>query len=96
MQSWKLLAALAYGTAVESFGQLLVACCKQRLDTVPEQLRPFVMEKVSNVIRLLKLSNAEDTFIGNDLIRGVSGGERKRVTIAEMIMGVARVLVLGT
>ena len=59
-------------------------------------LRTAAQHRVSNIIRILKLSNAEDTFIGDDLIRGVSGGERKRVTIAEMIMGMARVLVLGT
>lgn len=29
------------------------------------------------------LSHTRDTIIGNDLIRGVSGGERKRVSIAE-------------
>ncbi|KAF4987866.1 hypothetical protein FDECE_15275 [Fusarium decemcellulare] len=32
------------------------------------------------------LSHAADTKVGNDFIRGVSGGERKRVSIAEMIL----------
>lgn len=27
-----------------------------------------------------------DTNVGNDFVRGVSGGERKRVTIAEAIL----------
>ncbi|GBG35303.1 ABC transporter G family member 31, partial [Hondaea fermentalgiana] len=38
------------------------------------------------VIRNLALSNAADTIVGNDLLRGVSGGEKKRVTSAEMMM----------
>ena len=63
---------------------------------MPEQLRGAQERKAGNIIRMLKLSNAENTFIGDDLIRGVSGGERKRVTIAEMIMGLSKVLVLGT
>ncbi len=50
---------------------------------------------MDNLIRMLKLTNAQDTILGDNLIRGVSGGERKRVTIAEMIMGFSRVLVLG-
>jgi ABC-type multidrug transport system permease subunit len=33
-----------------------------------------------------------DTLIGNDLVRGVSGGERKRVTVGEGIMTRARAL----
>ncbi|GBG34978.1 ABC transporter G family member 31 [Hondaea fermentalgiana] len=39
------------------------------------------------VINSLALGNAADTIVGNELLRGVSGGERKRVTSAEMIMG---------
>lgn len=35
------------------------------------------------VLRLFNLTSAKDTKIGNELIRGVSGGERRRVTIAE-------------
>ncbi len=63
---------------------------------IPDALKVAVKNKVGNLIRMLKLTNAENTFIGDDLIRGVSGGERKRVTIAEMIMGMSRVLILGT
>jgi ATP-binding cassette subfamily G (WHITE) protein 2 (PDR) len=35
------------------------------------------------VLRLFNLTSAKDTKVGNELIRGVSGGERRRVTIAE-------------
>ena len=32
------------------------------------------------------LSHTYNTKVGNDFIRGVSGGERKRVSIAEMML----------
>ena len=35
-------------------------------------------------LSLYGLSHARDTRVGNDYLRGVSGGERKRVSIAEM------------
>ena len=39
------------------------------------------------LLRTLGLSNAADTMVGNAIVRGVSGGERKRVTSAEMLVG---------
>ncbi|GME61260.1 abc transporter cdr4 [Neofusicoccum parvum] len=39
------------------------------------------------VMSLLNLSSACDTKLGNEFIRGVSGGERKRVSIAEAFVG---------
>ena len=53
--------------------------------------RDAFSKKSSNVIDLFGLANAKDTIVGNDLIRGVSGGERKRVTVGEMLMGNQRV-----
>jgi ATP-binding cassette subfamily G (WHITE) protein 2 (PDR) len=35
---------------------------------------------------VLGLSHTYNTKVGNDFIRGVSGGERKRVSIAEMML----------
>lgn len=39
------------------------------------------------IIRVLGLTNCADTPLGNEMIRGVSGGERKRVTLGEMLVG---------
>ena len=39
------------------------------------------------LLRTLGLSNAADTYVGSAIVRGVSGGERKRVTSAEMLVG---------
>lgn len=44
-------------------------------------------EKVDNVIDQLGLTECANTFVGNEFVRGVSGGERKRVNIGmEMIL----------
>ncbi|KAJ0397746.1 hypothetical protein P43SY_005603 [Pythium insidiosum] len=41
----------------------------------------------SDVINDLGLAHCSDTVVGDAMIRGVSGGERKRVTIGEMSFG---------
>jgi len=45
--------------------------------------------KESVITLLLKMFNIEhtrNTIVGNHFVRGVSGGERKRVSIAEMMI----------
>ncbi|KAG6611838.1 Pleiotropic drug resistance protein 3 [Phytophthora cinnamomi] len=39
------------------------------------------------IIEQLGLKTCQDTRIGDDLIRGISGGERRRVTTGEMLFG---------
>ncbi|RLN90435.1 hypothetical protein BBJ28_00016751, partial [Nothophytophthora sp. Chile5] len=39
------------------------------------------------VMKQLGLENCQDTIVGNGMLRGVSGGERKRVTTGEMEFG---------
>ncbi|CAK4186532.1 unnamed protein product [Aphanomyces euteiches] len=43
------------------------------------------------VVEQLGLSNCKDTIVGNAMLRGVSGGERKRVTLGEMEFGMKQV-----
>ena len=46
----------------------------------------------SMLLRMLNISHAADTYVGDEYVRGVSGGERKRVSIAEMMATRAHVL----
>lgn len=48
-----------------------------------EEFSKFVAQVVMTVVGL---SHTYNTKVGNDFIRGVSGGERKRVSIAEMMV----------
>ncbi|RVX71601.1 hypothetical protein B0A52_03785 [Exophiala mesophila] len=48
----------------------------------PEQARRATAEFL---FRMLNISHTKDTKVGNEYIRGVSGGERKRVGILEVI-----------
>ncbi|KAL2859549.1 ABC drug exporter AbcA [Aspergillus pseudodeflectus] len=41
------------------------------------------------IMAMFGISHTRDTIIGNDFVRGVSGGERKRVTIAEACLSMA-------
>ena len=46
------------------------------------------------IIKLLGIQRCADTVVGNALLRGVSGGEKKRVTTAEVLVGGKVVLFL--
>ena len=59
-----------------------------------DEAEQYISTRVNQVIQELHLTNAADTIIGNELLRGVSGGEKKRVTFAEMYMGAYRMLLL--
>ncbi|KAK4855084.1 hypothetical protein QYF36_003864 [Acer negundo] len=55
---------------------------------------PSKMQSVSTdyVLKVLGLDVCSDTIVGNDMLRGVSGGQRKRVTTGEMIVGPRKTL----
>ncbi|CAN1121692.1 Pleiotropic drug resistance protein 1 [Linum perenne] len=44
------------------------------------------------VLKILGLEVCADTLVGDEMIRGISGGQRKRVTTGEMLVGPARAL----
>uniref|UniRef100_A0A7S1V0Y6 ABC transporter domain-containing protein n=1 Tax=Grammatophora oceanica TaxID=210454 RepID=A0A7S1V0Y6_9STRA len=48
--------------------------------------------RVKMIMEALGLSHVADTFVGNADVRGVSGGQRRRVTLGEMIVSVSPVL----
>lgn len=50
--------------------------------------------RVEDTLQLLSLKNCADTVVGNDLLRGISGGEKKRVTVGEGLLTNARVLLM--
>jgi len=40
---------------------------------------------VDQTLKVLGLKKCENTVVGNALLRGISGGEKKRLTTAEMM-----------
>jgi len=51
----------------------------------------FINEVRDLLLRMLNISHTKQTLVGDAFVRGVSGGERKRVSIAEMMTTRARV-----
>ncbi|XP_031487829.1 pleiotropic drug resistance protein 1-like [Nymphaea colorata] len=47
---------------------------------------------VDYMLRILGLDICADTLVGNEIFRGISGGQKKRVTTGEMLVGPARAL----
>ncbi|RZC93321.1 hypothetical protein C5167_026080 [Papaver somniferum] len=44
------------------------------------------------ILKILGLEVCADTMLGDEMVRGVSGGQKKRVTTGEMLVGPARAL----
>ena len=47
------------------------------------------------VMRMLGLDVCADTPVGNEMVRGISGGQKKRVTTGEMIVSSKKVRALS-
>lgn len=54
--------------------------------------RKFKEEVISMLLKMFNIEHTRKTVVGDALVRGVSGGERKRVSIAEMMITNACVL----
>ncbi|KAG9246527.1 AtrD, ABC-transporter [Calycina marina] len=71
-------------------GQTLTfaAHCRAPANRIPGVTRDQYAEHMRDAIMaIFGLSHTINTKVGNDFIRGVSGGERKRVSIAEAALG---------
>ncbi|KAK9027297.1 hypothetical protein V6N11_067135 [Hibiscus sabdariffa] len=44
------------------------------------------------ILKILGLEACAETMVGDEMVRGISGGEKKRVTTGEMLVGPARAL----
>jgi ATP-binding cassette subfamily G (WHITE) protein 2 (SNQ2) len=69
---------LQFALSLKSPGRLL-----------PEQTRADLNDEILNMLlSMLNITHTRDTVVGNEFLRGVSGGERKRVSIAEMMVNI--------
>ncbi|KAE9604447.1 putative sulfate-transporting ATPase [Lupinus albus] len=48
------------------------------------------------ILKILELEVCADTIVGDEMIRGVSGGQKKRVTTGEMLVGPVNVLFMDS
>ncbi|KAJ7610902.1 ABC-2 type transporter-domain-containing protein [Roridomyces roridus] len=53
--------------------------------------KEFDKQVLETLLKMLNISHTHQTLVGDEFVRGVSGGERKRVSIAEMMATRARV-----
>ncbi|KAK4705397.1 hypothetical protein P7C70_g804, partial [Phenoliferia sp. Uapishka_3] len=51
----------------------------------PMTTRAYVEEYTSRLLKTFGMPHTRNTFVGNEYVRGVSGGERKRVSLSEML-----------
>ncbi|EQC30757.1 hypothetical protein SDRG_11518 [Saprolegnia diclina VS20] len=62
-------------------------CLNGSPESQPEEVREVAKLRTEMILHLLGLGNCADTVVGDALLRGCSGGERKRVTVGEMLVG---------
>lgn len=53
--------------------------------------KEYVQATRDGILDSLGIPHTKKTLVGNEFIRGVSGGERKRVSLAEVMAGQVRI-----
>ena len=57
---------------------------QEQLDVIRKAEQEGLPRKI--MLNILGLSDVEETFVGDATVRGISGGQRRRVTVGEMLM----------
>jgi ABC-type multidrug transport system ATPase subunit len=65
--------------------------CLQLHEYSSSFLSPFLSLQLKNIIKILGLSECSSTLVGDASIRGVSGGQKRRVTLGEMLIPPRRI-----
>ncbi|KAJ2479767.1 ATP-binding cassette transporter snq2 [Coemansia sp. RSA 2131] len=65
--------------------------CKMPSSRMLKDRSGYKAEFLDTLLEMFGLTNCADTIVGNAFLRGVSGGERKRVSIAEQVASGASV-----
>ncbi|KAK4100463.1 hypothetical protein N658DRAFT_516555 [Parathielavia hyrcaniae] len=73
---------LGFALDVKTPGKLPVGITRQE----------FKEKVISTLLKMFNIEHTRKTIVGNSFVRGVSGGERKRVSIAEMLVSNACIL----
>ncbi|ETO74918.1 hypothetical protein F444_09427 [Phytophthora nicotianae P1976] len=83
------------GTGMEPWAvEALKNCTPEQHDHAVDVLNAHHKFAADLTVKKLGLHNCKDTVVGNAMLRGVSGGERKRVTTGEMMFGMKRMQLL--
>jgi ATP-binding cassette subfamily G (WHITE) protein 2 (SNQ2) len=62
--------------------------------TRPEHLqkrKAYLSDRKESILKSLSIAHTAETVVGDEFLRGVSGGERKRVSLAEVLVSTAPV-----
>ncbi|GER27852.1 ABC transporter family protein [Striga asiatica] len=52
----------------------------------------LLVEYIMKILKILGLDLCADTLVGDEMIKGISGGQKKRLTTGEILVGPSRVL----
>ncbi|WLF77916.1 hypothetical protein PVL30_001639 [Lodderomyces elongisporus] len=61
---------------------------------LPLEQHPFIPKIVNKLIRQTGLIDCADTLVGNDIVKGISGGEKRRLSISIQLLSKPKVLFL--
>lgn len=81
--------------AVLTVAQTLEFALKMKTPSIRpdgQSRKEFEAEYLETLLKTFGIEHARDTVVGNENVRGVSGGERKRVSIAEVLVNRASVV----
>lgn len=81
-------------TVRETFELTHRLCSPEPPSDAPKLVRDEWASRVESVIDVLELREAADTAVGNAKVRGISGGQKKRVTVGVALLSGAKVLAL--